>query len=356
MAKNDTRSERNTIGNENTHASNETLQHKSSANSEHNKSPGWYTAFYRYAEFLRNITSGAINHKNLYAYVGLNGRYVNNPNPRLRKRCAGGLSRLLHSSRYALDFQESVHREPHVFSNASRCLANELLQETTLDAAHLIQLLLCEGCRELRLGLVAEVSHGRSDVNFSRFDSECELLRIWAHQQEKLDTTTCIQTILCSFFYFMACGHLEECFANALVDQSPTDMLAPPAQTNETPSMRACVLRAVDNNPASLENMWALHQEREFCIGRYVDCDAVETNGLVSRRHCSIFQQENQWFVRDEHSRFGTAVHRAGQLVWSSTTTSERFPLVFGDCIVLAGQVRYWFMSLQNVERLLIIG
>ena len=97
MAKNDTRSEHNTIGNESTHASNETLQHKSSAsnetlqhkssaNSEHNKSLGWYTAFYRYAEFLRNITSGAINHKNLYAYVGLNGRYVNNPNPRLRKR------------------------------------------------------------------------------------------------------------------------------------------------------------------------------------------------------------------------------------------------------------------------------
>ena len=35
---------------------------------------------------------------------------------------------------------------------------------------------------------------------------------------------------------------------------------------------------------------------------------------------------------------------------------AECFPLAFGDCLVLAGHVRYWFVSLQNVERLLIIG
>lgn len=351
------------------------------------KNLGWYTAFYRYAEFLRVLTKGSINHKNLYALVGLNGRYVNNKNPRLRKRCAGGLSRLLHSTRYVDDFKESLQRNPSVFHDASHTLAQQLAGATELDVARLVEVLLDEGCKALRAGLVGETSQGRSDVNFSRLDSEIKLLSTWAREQTEIDASASLQTVLCSFFYFMACGHLEEEFAHALVDIRPTDMLFKPSPVQAPTSLRACMLRAADDNPASIENMWAIREDATFCIGRYVDCDAVETNGLISRRHCSIFQRNKQWFVRDEGSRFGTAVHRDGVHVWSSTdaphtnvsdvnTTSaagtnttnvaitskdaivnhpDCFPLEFGDCLVLAGQVRYWFMSLQNVERLLII-
>ena len=364
------------------------------------KDQGWYTAFYRYAEYLRLLTNGALNHKTLYAYVGLNGRYVNNQNPELRKRSASGLSRLLHSSRYASDFQESLRQNPALFQQAATCLAQDLLRETNGDQARLVADLLETGYEQLRAGLIAEIPQGRIDISTTRLDGEIELLRAWAREQIALDADACLHAVLCSFFYLMTFGHLEEQFANGLVDESPTAMLTCEDDVSYSESSRACILRAVDDNPASIENMWAINQGGPFLIGRYVDCDAVETNGLVSRRHCSIFREHDVWYVRDEGSRYGTAVHRDGRTVWNSgngagtagegtsaegggagaigagasiagegagavgegTSTAgmpgeaECFPLAFGDCLVLAGHVRYWFVSLQNVERLLIIG
>ena len=376
------------------------------------KDQGWYTAFYRYAEYLRLLTNGALNHKTLYAYVGLNGRYVNNQNPELRKRSASGLSRLLHSSRYASDFQESLRQNPALFQQAATCLAQDLLRETKGDQARLVADLLETGYEQLRAGLIAEIPQGRIDISTTRLDGEIELLRAWAREQVTLDADACLHAVLCSFFYLMTFGRLEEQFANRLVDESPTDMLTCEDDVSYSESSRACILRAVDDNPASIENMWAINQGGPFLIGRYVDCDAVETNGLVSRRHCCVFREHDVWYVRDEGSRYGTAVHRDGRTVWSSgkgaamagegaaaagadvagggtdaagagggtgecvtgavgagggigecvtgavdtPTEMECFPLAFGDCLVLAGHVRYWFVSLQNVERLLIIG
>ena len=359
------------------------------------KNQGWYTAFYRYAEYLRLLTNGALNHKTLYAYVGLNGRYVNNQNPEMRKRSASGLSRLLHSSRYASDFQESLRQNPALFQQAATRLAQDLLRETGIDQARLVADLLDVGYEQLRAGLIAEIPQGRIDISTMRLDGEIELLRAWAREQIAFDADACLHAVLCSFFYLMTFGHLEEQFANGLVDESPTDMLICDDDVSYSESSRACILRAVDDNPASIENMWAINQGGPFLIGRYVDCDAVETNGLVSRRHCSIFREHDVWYVRDEGSRYGTSVHRDGRTVWSSgngasaagegaaaegdnagvvgegsggavgeggtgaagaPTEAECFPLAFGDCLVLAGHVRYWFVSLQNVERLLIIG
>ena len=329
------------------------------------KNPGWYTAFYRYAEYLRLLTQGALNHKTLYAYIGLNARYVNNQNPLLRKRSAGGLSRLLHSSRYAADFQESLRKDPDIFQKAAGNLALDLLRTTEYDQAQLVAMLLKEGCDHVRAGLLAEIPLGRIDVSIARFDGDRELLRTWACEQVVCDADVCLQTVLCSLFYFMAFGHLEEHFANELVDASPTDILASESNSEVDVSLRACVLRAVDNSPASIENMWVIGAEESFLIGRYVDCDAVEVDGLISRKHCRIFRKQGIWYIYDEGSRYGTAVHRDGQVVWDSkakTNSGKRsdmpecFPLTFGDCLVLAGRIHYWFVSLQNVERLLIIG
>ena len=364
------------------------------------KSPGWYTAFYRYAEYVRALTHGTVNHKHLYAYVGTSGRYVNSKNAALRKRTASGLSHLLHSPRYAADFRESLRNNPQIFQVAAVNLAQDLLRETGLSQELLVSQLLRDGYAQVRAGLVAEIPEGRIEVSIARLDGEMELLRTWAREQlaagEEGDAagvgaaagetgaagaagagvaaaareassaaadeagaaaeTTCLQAVLSSFFYILAFGHLEESFANSLVDGSPTDMLATSENEQAATSLRACVMRAVDNNPAAIENMWAISQGGPFCIGRYVDCDAVETNGLVSRRHCSIFRQGDTWYVRDEGSRYGTALHRGGQVLWNSKDAQapQQFPLAFGDCLVLAGRVHYWFVSLQNVERLLI--
>ena len=352
------------------------------------KSPGWYTAFYRYAEYVRALTHGALNHKHLYAYVGTSGRYVNSKNAALRKRTASGLSHLLHSPRYAADFRESLRNNPQIFQVAAANLAQDLLRETGLSQELLVSQLLRNGYAQVRAGLVAEIPEGRIEVSIARLDGEMELLRTWAREQlaaggeagaadasvagaateagaATAETageagaaaeTTCLQAVLSSFFYILTFGHLEESFANSLVDGSPTDMLATSENEQAATNLRACVMRAVDNNPAAIENMWAISQGGPFFIGRYVDCDAVETNGLVSRRHCSIFRQGDTWYVRDEGSRYGTALHRGGQVLWNSKDANapQQFSLAFGDCLVLAGRVHYWFVSLQNVERLLI--
>lgn len=320
------------------------------------KEKGWYTAFYRYAEYLRLLTNGAVNHKSLYSLVGLNGRYVSSDNPQIRKRCASNLSRLLHSTRYAADFRESYANAPDVFVLGASQLAASLLDVTGMDEAALVSDLIEQGFPQLRAGLLSEISDGRIEVTAARLDGEMELLRNWVDQQVSSDASGCLLAVLTSFFFIMAFGHLEEGFANMLVDASPTAVLTSEDDSAAAPSLRACVMRAVESNPASIENMWAIGEEGSFCIGRYVDCDAIETNGLVSRRHCRIFRQGDAWYVRDEGSRFGTAVHRGGVSVWESGVAGapECFPLAFGDCLVLAGQVYYWFVSLQNVERLLI--
>lgn len=320
------------------------------------KEKGWYTAFYRFAEYLRLLTDGAINHKSLYALVGLNGRYINSENALIRKRNAATLSRLLHSSRYAADFRERHDADPQVFDVAARRLAQGLVVATDYSESDLVKRIVSQGMEQLRLGLLAEGADGRSEVNGPRLISEMTLLESWSADQVRLDPAACLRDVLKSCFSLLTYGHLEDDFAKMLVDASPTDVLADEEGDAAPVSLRACVMRAVESDPSSIENMWAIGDEGAFLIGRYVDCDAIETNGRVSRRHCRIFRQGDCWYVQDEDSRYGTAVRRNGQLVWESGTPGglERFPLAFGDCLVLAGEVHYWFVSLQNVERLLV--
>ena len=47
---------------------------------------GWDSAFYRFAETIRDLTCGGCNHKHIYALVGTRGRYINHSNPVVRKR------------------------------------------------------------------------------------------------------------------------------------------------------------------------------------------------------------------------------------------------------------------------------
>ena len=47
-------------------------------------------------------------------------------------------------------------------------------------------------------------------------------------------------------------------------------------------------------------------------------------------------------------------MEREQQVVWDSSRVAagSAYALEFGDSIVLANSVRYWFVALQNAERL----
>ena len=75
---------------------------------------------------------------------------------------------------------------------------------------------------------------------------------------------------------------------------------------------------------------------------------------MVSRVHCKLTWENGAWYVRDEGSKLGTLVERDQQVVWDSSrvVAGSAYALEFGDSIVLANSVRYWFVALQNAERL----
>ena len=323
---------------------------------EEKKEKGWYTAFYRYAEFLRVLTEGAVNHKLLYALVGSQGRYVNHANSEVRRRSAGNLSKLLHSPRYAQDMRDCLAQNPNVFWDAAGTLSVQLMEETGYSAAQMSKVLIQRAWPELREGLLAEISDGRMEVNLRRLDSETDLMTSWVLKNcAGPDPLLCLETVLVNFFHIMAFAHVEEGFANQLVDGSPTNLLV--SKEELTPQVsRACLLRAVADDPSAIENMWAIDNAGSFAIGRYMDCDAIETDGLVSRRHCRIVHDGDTWFLEDQGSTHGTLVRRDGQEAWNSQDDQgvQRFPLCFGDNIVLAGHIHYWFVSLQNSERFVV--
>ena len=65
------------------------------ATQQEEKSAGWYTAFYQFAQYVGGLSDGAVNHKQLYAMVGSLGSYVNNDDSGVRRRTAAMLSHLV---------------------------------------------------------------------------------------------------------------------------------------------------------------------------------------------------------------------------------------------------------------------
>ena len=138
----------------------------------------------------------------------------------------------------------------------------------------------------------------------------------------------------------------------------PTPLDAPPPHRGtRRPPPTPPASSGVGRRPhGALGRGWVVDAGRPFSIGRYADCDAIETDPFVSRLHCRIFHQDGAWYVEDSHSSHGTCVVRgetaeASRTVFDSRTAdSPVFGLSFGDRIVLAGRVTYWFRSLEQGE------
>lgn len=180
---------------------------------------GWDSAFYRFAESIRDLTCGGCNHKHIYALVGTRGRYINHTNPIVRKRTAAALSRLMHSSRYAADMRKGYADDSSVFSQAATSLIEMLRNATDLDDAGLFDYVLHTSWPELLRGLESERRAGR-EIDPLRMACESREVVRWGEQQVACGRAP-LAELLAACFRTMAFGCLDDRFARTLCSRTP---------------------------------------------------------------------------------------------------------------------------------------
>ena len=310
---------------------------------------GWDSAFYRFAETIRNLTCGGCNHKHIYALVGTRGRYINHTNPIVRKRTAAALSRLMHSSRYAADMRKGYADDSSVFSRAAASLIDMLRNATDLDDAGLFDFVLHTSWPELLRGLESERRAGR-EIDPLRMACESREVVRWGEQQAACGRAP-LAELLAACFRTMAFGCLDDRFARTLCSRTPQELQEPPDAGDERAQDGACLIRVGDGGGPCVLGVWCVDADRPFSIGRFSSCDAIEADPVVSRLHCRVFMLDDTWFLEDGGSTHGTRVLRdAGGGLACVFDSGEgdgprTFPLEFGDRIVLAGRSTYWFCA-----------
>lgn len=309
------------------------------------KSSSWHTAFYYFAEHIRTLSRGCINHKRLYSYVGTNGHYVNHENPYVRKRTAASLSRLVHSHHYADDLRANHQADHAVFSEAANQVLSMLREEGGCADAWLKDYLMNELWADVQRGLANERDDGRTDLSLARVANEMDALFEWARALPGDRDEECCHTLLTSYFHLLAYGYLDERFVYALANETP--LVLPAQREAGAPACAdsACLIRYADGDHAAVSNVWKIEASAPFTIGRYTDCDAIEADPGVSRQHCRIFQREGAWWVEDLSSRHGTCVVRGDATVYDSQQPEApaAFKLRHRDRLVLADSAQYWF-------------
>ena len=310
---------------------------------------GWDSAFYRFAESIRDLTCGGCNHKHIYALVGTRGRYINHTNPIVRKRTAAALSRLMHSSRYAADMRKGYADDSSVFSQAAASLIEMLRNATDLDDAGLFNFVLHTSWPELLRGLESERRAGR-EIDPLRMACESREVVRWGEQQAACGRAP-LAELLAACFRTMAFGCLDDRFARTLCSRTPQELQEPPDAGDGRAQDGACLVRVADGDGPCVLGVWCVDADRPFSIGRFSSCDAIEADPVVSRLHCRVFMLDDTWFLEDGGSTHGTRVLRdvGGGLacVFDSGEGDgpRTFPLEFGDRIVLAGRSTYWFCA-----------
>lgn len=310
---------------------------------------GWDSAFYRFAETIRDLTCGGCNHKHIYALVGTRGRYINHTNPIVRKRTAAALSRLMHSSRYAADMRKGYADDSSVFSQAAASLIDMLRNATDLDDAGLFDFVLHTSWPELLRGLESERRAGR-EIDPLRMACESREVVRWGEQQAACGHAP-LAELLAACFRTMAFGCLDDRFARTLCSRTPQELQEPPDTGDGRAQGGACLVRVADGDGPCVLGVWCVDADRPFSIGRFSSCDAIEADPVVSRLHCRVFMLDGTWFLEDGGSTHGTRVLRdAGGGLTCVFDSGEgdgprTFPLEFGDRIVLAGRSTYWFCA-----------
>ncbi len=315
---------------------------------------GWHTALYYFAEHVRMLSFGHINHKVLYSFVGTNGHYINHENPAIRRRTAAVLSRLIHSSRYAGDFRASFEKNNRVFDEAACELRDGLYVSSGRTPQELISYFMDEVWADVRRGFENEWEDGRSEINLVRIESEMQSLFSRCKALPKEQVSERLALVISSYFHLLAFGFLDERLVYELADETPVSLSADMIDSGSGALgdlvRNACIIKYDNNCGEAVINWWVVNAEKPFFIGRYTDCDIIESNPLVLRRHCQIVQREGTWFFEDLKSTHGSKVLRGNKVVFESEKDgSSPFELQLGDRIALADKAHFWFGELRNV-------
>ena len=313
---------------------------------------GWHTALYYFAEHIRSLSHGRINHKVLYSYIGTNGHYINHDNPTIRKRTAAVLSRLIHSRRYVEDFRTSYEKNPRAFDEAAQLLCAELCEGAGCDAGEAVDYFRGALWEDVERGLQNEREDGRAELNPDRIANEMHSLFAWCDELPATHGKEQLIVLASSYFHLMTFGYLDERLVLELADETP---LVVPNADEGRPCLqenRACLIKYASDEKGAMANWWTLTADRPFVIGRYTDCDVIEVNPYVSRSHCRIVGKDGVWLLEDQGSRHGSRVLRDACVVYDSARDGRQsFELAFGDRIVLAGVAHYWFGALLEGNR-----
>ncbi|WP_172623426.1 FHA domain-containing protein [Arabiibacter massiliensis] len=305
---------------------------------------GWRTALFCFAERIRALSHGCINHKVLYSYVGLKGHYINHANPSIRKRTATMLSRLIHSLRYVDDFKESCVKNSQVFAEGAQSLCRDL-EKAGIDPGNAIREISYPTWKDVSCGFANEWRAGRTDLNLARINNEMQLLfSVCAIGQG--DAEERLNMLVSSYFHLLTFGHLDEELARRLAEATPDEI--PDAAKASMPSEdRACLVKYDANAPGVVADWWLVDSMQPFFIGRYTDSDVIEGDPSASRQHCRIVRDERCWRLEDLGSKHGTRVVRGkdNRVAYDSLAEGSgcSCDLQAGDRIVLAGSSWYWF-------------
>jgi hypothetical protein len=363
------------------------------------KHSSWYSACYAYAEGIRHLTNGGVNNKRFYALVGSYASRVTSYERSTRKNAASSVSHAMHSSGYVQEIKDRVAAEPQLFANAAKALCEEIQRAKKFSCESAIAYVRQDLWHEILAGLENEVGDGRPDISLKKIESE------WAHLTFLLDQdvgeapgnesvcgleetagnatsstpveaasneTSCaflekacddaasntkctqLELVLEQLFNFITFGCLDAQFAKALVDLTPTELLSESdvltGEFKDANATQACLMKTDLDDASRIINMWTVSSNEAFVIGRYTSCSCIEMNKNVSRNHCQITYAGNAWFLTDLGSKAGSVVERDGVAVWDSTQEPPHsaFKLEYGDNIVLAKSVRYWFVAMQK--------
>lgn len=340
------------------------------------KQRGWYTAFYYFAEHIRILTNGAVNHKQTYSYVGENPQYINNDNPTIRKRTAAALSRLMHSSKYAEEMRSQHRDNPGVFADAATILSRSIQEKGSFGTDELYAYFRDVVWSDIEIGLENERDSGRAELNMKQLDLEMtafmrqdlnSIMQLTANDNSPdpraADSSTLAfarmgvmpprycESIIATILYVMAYGHLDKELMHSLTDKTPTMSFEPVKANLPDPTERVCIVRLGNMSSYSVGGIWEIDPEETFTIGRYTDCNAIDADPSISRLHCKIYREEDEWILEDMGSSNGTRViGKDGELLYDSQVqgSHDKTTIHMGDRILLAKAICFWFGALNE--------
>ena len=309
----------------------------------------WFPAFYYLAEHIRVLTNGEINHKDLYAFVGTEGRFINHPNAKIRKALAAALSKLVHSKTYADHMRARYLMNSRVFDDAAAEICGDVFRILEWDDDALRDYWATKCWPDVWRGLVNERMEWRATLDLVRIEQEARYV-FGASDEAGGDSRAVDMSAveqLSAMFRFISFGYLDVPMGNRPTED-PEDTL----RSKMDEDLLACLVKSEDPECMIVSNLYPLPMKRPFMIGRLTDSDAIEVNPTVGRRHGCVFCKSGVWYYEDQKSRNGSAILRGEERIkLHDREDFSRINLEEGDVIEVAVGSYYRFGMYKGANR-----